>query len=227
MARYIEELVSQQVRKSELARRKSKADGQPCAGLVVTISRRMGSGARVIADKLAHDLGWSLWDKELIEAIAQDADVSRRVVEAFDERTISEIELVARAFLGDQEMGGFIYARHLAHALAAISKLGCAIILGRGANFMLRDALNVRIDASDEVRIRNMMQFEGLTHEQAEHKIRRSDRDREHFLTSVYGKERVQHARFDLDICTDRWTPDDATEIIKTAIAARRRAGAK
>ena len=62
MARYIEELVSQQVRKSELARSKSTVNGQPCGGLVVTISRRMGSGARVIADKLTHDLGWSLWD---------------------------------------------------------------------------------------------------------------------------------------------------------------------
>ena len=159
--------------------------------------------------------------------MAEDADVSRRVVEAFDEKTISEIELVARAVLGDQEMGGFLYARHLARALTAISKLGCAIILGRGANFMLPDALHVRIDASDDVRIRNMMQFENLTHEEAEHKIRHSDRDREHFLMSVYGKERMQNARFDIEICTDRWTPDDAAEIIKTAIAARCRARAK
>ena len=57
-------------------------------------------------------------------------------------------------------MSGFIYIRHLTKAVAVIAKLGNAIILGRGANFLLPEALNVRIDASDEHRIQNMMSYE-------------------------------------------------------------------
>ena len=149
MPRYIEELVSQQVRRSEMARQKVVKSGATCAYPVVTISRGMGSGAQIIARKLAQDLGWSLWDKELLDAMAENADVSKRVVEAFDEHTISELELFARSALGDYEMGGFLHHKQLAKAVAAIGKLGNAIILGRGANFLLPKALNVRIDASD------------------------------------------------------------------------------
>ena len=222
MTRYIEELVSQQVRRSELARSKEISEtGRPCVNSVVTISRRMGSGARVIAGKLARDLGWSLWDKELLDAIAADGAVSRKVVEAFDEKTISEIELFARGALGDYDMAGFLYPMHLAHALAAIAKLGNAIILGRGANFILPHTLNVRIDASDDRRIQNMMSYENHTYEQAQVKIHESDREREHFLSKVFGRERVLSFNYDITIWMDDFTADDAAEIIKTAIKVR------
>ncbi|MEN6356771.1 MAG: cytidylate kinase-like family protein [Armatimonadota bacterium] len=221
MPKYIEELVSQQVSRSELARRRMQESGAQCHHPVITISRGMGSGARIIAGKLAHDLGWSLWDKELLDAMAQDASVSRRVVEEFDEHTMSEIELLTRAALGDGEAGGFIYVKHLAHAVLAIAKLGNAVILGRGANFLLPKALNIRIDASYDRRIANMMTYEDLTREQAEAKIRQSDKDREHFLIKAFGREKVESVHYDLTIFMDEFTNDDAVEIIKAAIKAR------
>lgn len=218
MPRYIDELVAEQIRRSELAKRRAPECGKTQFRPVITISRTMGSGARIVAGMLADELGWSLWDKELIDAIAEDADVSRRVVEAFDEHTVSEIESFARAVLGDYEMGGFLYARHLTRAVAAIAEHGNAIILGRGANFILRNALNIRIDASDHLRIKNMMTYESLTYEQAEAKIRQSDRERSEFLIRVFGKERVQNARYDLTIWMDEFRPEDAVEIIKTTV---------
>jgi cytidylate kinase len=221
MPKYIEEMVSQQVRRSEIARRKQTEEGEPRSRPVVTISRRMGSGARIVAQKLATDLGWSLWAKELLDAIAEDADVSRQVVESFDEKTMSEIEVFARSALGDHALGGFLYPRHLARAVAAIARLGNAIILGRGANFLLPEALNVRIDASDEVRILNMTKFENLSRSEAESRIRESDKERAHFLKTVYGKERVQFCHYDLSICMDDFTADAAAEIIKAAIRVK------
>ena len=218
MPRYIEEMVSQQVRRSEMARQKVAEAGAKCAFPVVTISRGMGSGALIIARKLAQDLGWSLWDKELLDAMAQNADVSKRVVEAFDERTISELELFARSALGDHEMGGFLYHKHLAKAVAAVAKLGNAIILGRGANFLLPKALNVRIDASLDRRVQNMIDFENTTREAAEHKIRESDHGRREFLIHMFGKERAEHARYDITLWMDEFAADDAVEILKTAI---------
>lgn len=221
MPRYVEELVSQQVRRSELARQRDIEKGKICKNSVVTISRRMGSGARIVAAKLAESLGWSLWDKELVNAITEHAHVSGKIVEAFDEKTVSEIEIFAHQVFGDAEMGGFIYAHHLAKAVKAIGELGNAIILGRGANFLLPEALNIRIDASDEHRIRNMMNYENLTHNEAQTKIHQSDHDRDHFLKSVFGRERVENAHFDLTIWMDEFSTDDAVEIIKTAIKAK------
>lgn len=221
MTRYIEEMVGQQLKRSELARQRLAESGKPCISPVITLSRRMGSGARIVARKLAEDLGWSLWDKELMDAIAEDANVSRKVAESFDEKTYSELELFARGALGDHEMSGFIYIRHLTKAVAVIAKLGNAIILGRGANFLLPEALNVRIDASDEHRIQNMMSYEDLTREQAEIRLHESDKEREAFLIQTFGKERVRAYHYDLEIWMDKFSTDDAVRIIKTALQAR------
>ena len=218
MPKYTEELVNSQLRRSELARRKQAEKGEPCRHPVVTISRRMGSGARVIAAKLAEDLGWSLWDKDLLDAIAEDADVSRRVVESFDEKTISELELFARGALGDYVSSGFLYPVHLAKAVGAIARHGNAIILGRGANFLLPKALNIRIDASDDVRIHNMMNYENLTRDEATRRLHESDREREQFISRVFGRGRVEHSHYDLLIWMDAFTNDDAVDIIKTAL---------
>lgn len=208
--------------RSELAEQKYHENGiHPEKRPVLTISRTMGSGARIIAEKLAEQLGWSIWGKELLDEVANDSQVSRRVVEAFDEKTHSEIELLVLGIFGDHEMGGFLYARHLAAVLLSIAQLGNAIILGRGANFILKDALNIRIDASEEHRIKNMVKFENISQEEAEKRIRKSDHDRYNFLVRTYGKSAVDQFRYDLVINMDEFTNDSAVEIIKTAIRER------
>ena len=84
MSRYIDQLVSEQIRKSEIARLKQQENNEICTSSVIAISRTMGSGARIVAQKVAQDLGLSLWGKELLEYIAKEADVSQRIVEEFD-----------------------------------------------------------------------------------------------------------------------------------------------
>jgi len=218
MPKYIEELVSRQLRRSEIAAKRADENGKECVYPIITISRRMGSGARIIAAQLAEELGWSLWDKDLIDAIAEDADVSRQVVESFDEKARSEIEMVAHAALGDYVVAGFNYPKHLARAVAAIPKPGRSVVLGRGANLLLPDALNIRIDASDERRMRNMMEYENLDRESASLRIRESDRDRANFIYRTFGKERVESFHFDLEIWMDGFSNEAAVDIIKTAL---------
>lgn len=220
MPRMIEELVREQLEASEMARRKAIESGAKHVAPVITLSRSMGSGARIIAGILAKELGWSLWDKELLDAIALESGVSLKVVERFDERGASDMEMFVRSVLGDYEMGNFIYARHLVRAVASIAQLGNAIILGRGANIILPNALNVRTDASYERRIENMMHYEQLTREQAATRIQQSDRERECFLIQVFGKHKIRNSHFDISLWMDKFTNDDAVAIIKTAMKA-------
>lgn len=218
MPRQIEQLVIDQIRRSEMASRYMQGWTPSSRGSVITISRSMGSGARIVAEKLASDLGWSLWDKEILDFMAQDARVSRKVVEEFDEKTHSEIDMVVHSLLGDQEMGGFIYIRHLIAALKYVQRLGNAVILGRGANFVIPEALNVRIDATEELRARNMVEFEGMTRDSALEKIRNSDRDREKFLSKNFGKHIAKVCIYDISICMDDFSNDSVVELIKTAL---------
>lgn len=221
MSKFIEQIVNEQIRKSQLASQKRIENGSTCKTTIITISRTMGSGARIVAQKVATDLGLSMWGKELLDYIIQEGDVSQRVAETFDEKAISEFEVFARAAFGDTELGSFIYPKHLSHAIHAIAKLGNAIILGRGANFLLPDALHIRIDASFGFRVKNMITFEGLSESQAEAKIRLSDKERLHYLAQTFGKEKVANAEYDITLWMDRFSNDGAAEIIKAAIVDR------
>lgn len=221
MAKYVEELVNQQVRRYELARQRSVEVGRQVPNPVLTISRSMGAGVRFVARKLADDLGWSLWGRELLDSIAKTAEVSAKVAEAFDERTVSEIDLLVLSALGDDEYSSFDYERHLARAVASIAKLGNAIILGRGAHFLLPEALHVRIDASVELRIANLMRFEELDRDAAEERIRMSDKERQQFLTKIWGKKRVADFDWDLTIWMDHFTVEGVVRILEAALADR------
>ena len=217
MPKSIERLAVAQLRKSELAREHRIESGQVIVNPVITISRTMGSGGRVVARKLADDLGFSLWDKELIDAIAAASEMPKSIVEAFDEKTISEIRLLIYAVLGNYDLSGFMYLKHLTRIVAAIASVGNAVILGRGVNFLLPNALNIRMDASLERRIENMMSYEGEDRHKAEGKIRKSDRERERFLRDVFGKERVRSFNYDVSLWLDKFTAAEAVEIIKVA----------
>ncbi len=220
MPKYIEQLVDEQLRRATLANKAQPEDftaSEPI-GPVITISRQLGSGGRKVAERLASILEWSLWDKELVEAIAQNASVRKKVVESFDERTISELEIMFRAAFGEHDLGGFIYHQHLARTLLAIAKHGSAIILGRGANFLVKDALNVRIHASEERRIENLMRFEGYSREEAIRAIKRTDRERAQFVKRMFGQDVADCRLYDLVIKTDDVFVEGAARIIITAL---------
>ncbi len=220
MPHNVDDLVSQQVRRVELAKKKT-AEAKSGLCSVVTISRTMGSGARIVAQKVADDLGWAFWGREILDVMATNADVSREVVEALDEKSVSEIELLAREMLGDHQTPTFYYRAHLTKAIRQVARLGNAVILGRGASLLLPDALHVRIDASEAHRAHNMMVFEGMTEHDALKKIRDSDKERERFRVRTYGKALVTSVHNDVTIYMDRLDTVAAAEIVKSALCAR------
>ena len=54
---------------------------------IVTVEREYGCGGGEIAQRLAAQLGWKLWDHLLTEEIARLANCSKAVVEQREERT--------------------------------------------------------------------------------------------------------------------------------------------
>lgn len=193
----------------------------PKPGPVITISRQLGSGGRLVAGRLSERLSWSLWDKDLVDAIAENADVSHRIVADFDEKTISEIDILARTLAGEKEIGRFYYGHHLARVILAVARHGNAIILGRGANFLLTGALNLRIVSSEDLRIENLMKYGEMSREEALDRIQESDRERAEFVKRLYQKDIEDPLAYDLVITLDDFGIEGAVEIILTALEVK------
>ncbi len=190
---------------------------------VITISRQIGTGGSEVAQKLVERLGppWQIWDQQIIDAIANHAEVRKEMVQSLDEQAQDEVETVVKSLLGVGVIESPSYHKHLAEVLLTIERAGFAIILGRGANFLLPRALRVRLKASMPVRVERVMKQMNLTREQAERTIRDSDRRRAAFVKQMFGRQIDEEGIYDLVIYTDDLSPEGVARIIHTAVLVK------
>ena len=143
-----------------------------------------------------------------------------RMVESVDERAYSEIVAMVDELLGERmEQAG--YRRHLAEVVLTIARLGDAIIIGRGTNWLLPDALNVRIIAPMKQRVERVALREGISESEAERLCRRSDRERAEFVRALFDKAIDDLTGYDLVINTQHLDPAAAAAVILTAVPER------
>jgi|GEM_PF-333138 len=190
---------------------------------VITISRQLGSGGRRVAEALGEWLDWPVWDRQILDVLARQSSrgYQARMFEELDERAQSEIEAFLSSLFGQADKHLYFY--YLPKAILTIAQHD-AIIIGRGAHLLLPDSLKVRIVASLDTRVANLVRFEGLTPEEARRRIADSDRQREAFTQELVN--RLQAARawkprteFDLTICTDRLELKDTALLVLLAAA--------
>lgn len=190
---------------------------------VVTISRQMGTFGMEVAQSLQGMLGppWRLWDQQLIDAIANHANVRKEMVEALDEHAQGDIETVVKSLLGVGGIESPGYHRHLVEVLISIERSGFAIVLGRGANFVLRQALNVRLKAPLPARIKRVMEQMNVSAEEAKRIIRESDKQRSAFVKQMFNHHIDDEDAYDLIIHSEEMTPQGIARIIHTALLVK------
>jgi cytidylate kinase len=200
--------------------REPQAGGARKPQPVVTISRQFGAGGHTVAQKLVEVLGpeWQIWDRQIIDQIAENAQIRRDMVEALDERTQSWMDQFVKNLLGAHVMEPHGYRKHLVQVLLALGQQGHKIIVGRGANFVLRSALNVRLHAPIEFRAEAVMRLEGIGHDEAVKQIHRVDSDRAEFTCSLFGRDIDDPAGYDMVIQTNNIGYDACVAAIAAAL---------
>lgn len=161
---------------------------------VINIGRQLGSGGKIIGEKLASRLGISFYDKELINLASKESGLCEEFFEKADEKPSQTI------------LGGFFgarfslftdnsvpYTNYLSNdALFKIqsdvirklaAKKSC-LFVGRCADYILRDnprCINVFITASMDDRVARLCHQNKITKEQAEELIARTDKKRSEY----------------------------------------------
>src|ERR1700730_12938714 len=136
-----------------------------------TIEREYGSGGGEIAERLAKQLGWKLWDHLLTEEIARLANCPKSVVEHREERTDPLYYRLFKSFLRGSYEGSLnahklnlvdsetilkLTERVVQHA----AKKGNSVIVGRGSQHFLKDrqrTLRLFLYAPREIKVRRVM----------------------------------------------------------------------
>jgi cytidylate kinase len=182
---------------------------------IITISRMIGSGGRKIAEILGRKLHCAVWNKEVLDVLADQAGAKyqARMFEALDEKTQGAIDALVADFFGSAEKHTYFYL--LPKAIYAIAQ-NDAVILGRGSYLLLPDSFRVSIKASFETRVRNMVVYDGWDEGEARRHVKQTDKQRDAFVKELSKKLRVKNCDdvFDLVINTDRLDVREAAAII-------------
>ena len=133
--------------------------------------------------------------------------------EELDENSQGVVDALISDLFG--QVAKHTYLHLLPKAIFVIAQ-NDAVIIGRGAHLLLPHSFRVRIKASFETRVKNMMTFEHLDRKAAEQRIKENDRQRDAFMKDLAKKLNIKnyHDEFDLGINTDRFDIAEATEII-------------
>ena len=120
--------------------------------IIITIERQYGSGGREIGERVAELLGLPLYDKQLITDAASKGELNAEVIKSADEATTNS--LLYTLAVGSNVLGS---AMHFAYKMPLNDKLfllqsevikeyakkGSCVIIGRCADYVLRDESNV------------------------------------------------------------------------------------
>lgn len=190
---------------------------------VLTISRDLGAGGREVAQDLARELHYEIFGRAIIDHIAQDLNVQRRIVDIRDEKARSFLEVMVDSWIQGRHIDDTDYLRSLTRVIQGVALRGGVIFLGRGANFILGDraALRIRLSAPREVRIRRVMGYLNIPEAEAAKRVDQSDRERRDFIRHFFRSDIDDIAHVDLVLNTARIDPHACLPVILAALRAR------
>ena len=216
--RSVLKIIEEQVKKWQIMKVKEKKEavGFP----VITISREPGSGGRIVATELGKKLGLDVFHQEIINEMAESAQVSTRVLETLDEKGLSVLEEWITSLVDNRHLWPDQYLRHLLKVIGTIGKHGNAVIVGRGANFVLppEGRLRVRIVAPLDVRVENVSSNFGVSAEDAKRRIIRTESERRAFIRKYFNANITDPINYDLVLNTGTLSIEAAANAIENAL---------
>ncbi len=175
---------------------------------IINIGRQLGSGGRIIGEKLATQMDISFYDKELIQIASQESGLGKEFFEQADEKTSHSIfggllglrgafsdEMYSNSYLSNETL--FQIQSDVIRNLA--EEKSC-IFVGRCADYVLKDnprCLNLFIGADMSDRIKRIAETHQLPENKAKDFIEKMDKKRaayyNYYSNKIWGAAESYH----------------------------------
>ncbi len=222
----VSRIVERQMRNWELARQQSAAEHaeeRPGVKFYITLSREMGCRGEAIAQCLSQRLGWKCFDREILDHMAGEVRTRRRLLAMLDEWQKGWMDDVLQPLVPEGMVGRSDYFNALTRAVLTICHYEHAIIVGRGANFVLPpdQGLRVRLVAPLPYRIAAVARAEGLDEGEAKKRIDQIEGRRAKFVAAHYGRFPYDPRNYDVVLNTASFSDEQACELIVAAARSK------
>ena len=135
---------------------------------------------------------------------------NRSVIETIEKERMSGIEDFISSLVNDRYLWPGVYLEHLMQVVASIASHGNAVIVGRGANFLIppENRLSIRMIAPFETRVENVSNTYGVTPEEAKRRVINRENKRAAFIRQSFNANVANPDNYDLVINTQRLNID-------------------
>ena len=175
---------------------------------VITISREFGCGGWEFGKRLSEKLKIPFYDKELISLSAQETNLSENVfLDYYEQIPVTKESLEQPLYspyspLCEVPMSDQVFVAQ-SRVIKQLAEKGACIIVGRCADRILEDSINLFVYADLEQRIKRISSFYSeLTFDLIESKIRERDRKRkeyyQYYTGCEWGKAQNYHLCFNI-----------------------------
>lgn len=165
--------------------------------IIINVGRQLGSGGRVIAQRLAEHFGAAFYDKEILALAARESGFAPEVFERNDEhkgflRTLFNLHapnMSGSFYPSDFSQEGLFKLQSDAIRKAATE--GSCVFVGRCADYVLRDfpnVVNIFVTASLDFRMEHVRLRNQCTDEEARRIIEKGEAERAAFYNYYTGK---------------------------------------
>ena len=201
------------------------SDKHPSRISVITLSMQPGSGGTLIAETLADRLAFDFFHRNIIKEIASSARTSSAVVESVEKERLSGISdfismLVKKHYLYPDD-----YLMHLMQVIHTIAAHGRAVIVGRGANFILpqENRFSVRVTADRDLRIRYVARAFKCSREEARRRITQRESRRSAFVRQCFHTDIDDPLHYDMVLNAGTMDIDVAVGAVLGAVSYHHR----
>lgn len=193
---------------------------------VITVGRRMGSGGRALGRLLADKLGIDFYDRELLLEVSKKSGLCPQMFERNDER---RPHFISGLFSFNMGMGPVATMTTSSISDDALYKAQCdfiheiadkgpCVIVGRTADYVLRDTpnvINIFINADlDDCATRMVRRDPTLSHEQAKRLAEKTNKLRAGFYNFYTDKRWGDSGSYDITFNSSTMSLEDIADMV-------------
>ena len=190
---------------------------------VITISREFGSGGRLIGQKLAEKLGVPMYDKTILDRIAEESGFSREMMEEAEKKALHGFLYSLSSAFGTGETGPESLSLNERFFLAQfdtireVAEEGSCVIVGRCADYILRgypEVTNVFLYAEEGDKIKRAVEEYGVPEKDVKKIMHDTDKARANYYHYHTGRKWGDPVNYNLCIDTGYIGIDDIVDLI-------------
>ena len=201
--------------------------------IVITIARQYGSGGRTVGEMLANDLGIHYYDKELIKLASEESGINEGLFLEMDEKLRNNgfFKVPVNVYKGEiigPESKDFTSPDNLfnfqAKSIKKLAETTSCVIIGRAANFVLKDydnVLSVFVHAPHDFLMQEAGKVQPLKGKELEKFIAREDKYRSDYYTHHTGAKWTDAMNYDLCLDSSKLGFEKCVEAIKAHAKVR------